>query len=304
MGTFTVQKATADTPLLPVYSAVAIAGDQFATTGKEMVAFQNYGNQTPVATATAQNTCNQGFLHTSTVSVISGAVARLMGPFDRYRFADAGGNVQLTYTLAVLTAPATPGLATNAAGGTILAGVYQAEVSYVNAQGETVASVSASITTTGTTSTITITSPVTAGTNGGIVTGWYAYVTQVGGSTYTRQQIAGLTGGAITGITNVTNPVVTTTSVHGLLVGQTVTIAGVVGATGANGTWTVASVADTLRYQITAAAPGVWTSGGTSTGGPTLISTNLVLTAPPTSTGAAPAVTNTAAALFAAVVSS
>lgn len=92
-----------------------------------------------------------------------------------------------------LAAPAAPVLSTVATGGTIAAATYGVKTTYVNAQGETVASSAASITTTGGTSTITITSPPPAGgTAGGqVATGWYAYVTGPGGSTYTRQQTAG-----------------------------------------------------------------------------------------------------------------
>ena len=86
-----------------------------------------------------------------------------------------------------LAPPTAPALATATTGGTVLAGVYGVIVSYVNANGETTGSSSASITTTGSTSTITITSPAAAAN----ATGWYAYVTQVNGSAYTRQQTAG-----------------------------------------------------------------------------------------------------------------
>lgn len=85
------------------------------------------------------------------------------------------------------TPPAAPTLATATTGGTVAAGTYGAAVSYVNAAGETVASVPASITTTGSTSTLTVNSPVAVAG----ATGWYAYLTQVGGTTYTRQQTAG-----------------------------------------------------------------------------------------------------------------
>lgn len=87
-----------------------------------------------------------------------------------------------------VSAPAQPTVSNSGSGGTIAAGTYQVEVTYVNQQGETTASTSQSTTTTGSTSTITITSPADPG---GSVTGWYAYVTQAGGSTYTRQQTAG-----------------------------------------------------------------------------------------------------------------
>lgn len=86
-----------------------------------------------------------------------------------------------------LAAPAAPATATATTGGTVLAGTYQVVITVVNAQGESIASASASQATTGSTSTLTVNSPAA----GGGATGWYAYVTQLGGSTYTRQQAAG-----------------------------------------------------------------------------------------------------------------
>lgn len=121
----------------------------------------------------------------------------------------------VAWNTAGLAAPAAPTTATATSGGTVAAGTYQVIVTYVNAQGETVGSPAASQVTTGATSTLTVNSPVASGN----ATGWYAYVTQAGGSTFTRQQAAGT---------------------------------------------------------------------------PTAIASNLVLTAPPTSTGAAPPASNTA----------
>lgn len=87
-----------------------------------------------------------------------------------------------------LAAPAAPGTSTVASGGTVANGTYQVVVTLVNAAGESIASASASQVTTGTNiSTLTVNSP----TAGGGATGWYAYVTQAGGSVYTRQQAAG-----------------------------------------------------------------------------------------------------------------
>lgn len=93
----------------------------------------------------------------------------------------------VAWNTAGLAAPAAPTLGTATTGGTILAGTYQVIISYVNAQGETVGSASASQVTTGSTSTLTVNSPAASGN----ATGWYAYVTQAGGSVYTRQQAAG-----------------------------------------------------------------------------------------------------------------
>jgi hypothetical protein len=83
--------------------------------------------------------------------------------------------------------PAAPVPTTAATGGTVLAGVYGVIVSYTSASGETIGSVAGTVTTTGSTSTLTVPSP--AAIPG--ATGWYAYVTQANGSTYTRQQTAG-----------------------------------------------------------------------------------------------------------------
>lgn len=82
-----------------------------------------------------------------------------------------------------------------------------------------------------------------------------------------RQAITSVTvnpavGGGVTGVTNVTNPTITTSTAHGLAVGQIVQIAAVGGATGVNGTWKVATVPTSTTFTITAAAPGVYTSGG------------------------------------------
>lgn len=73
-------------------------------------------------------------------------------------------------------------------GGTVAAGVYTVAATYATPNGETVALTPGTVTTTGTTTTITVPSPpVLAG-----ATGWYAYVSQVNGTTLTRQQTAGL----------------------------------------------------------------------------------------------------------------
>jgi hypothetical protein len=90
----------------------------------------------------------------------------------------------LTLETAATAAPAAPVPTTATTGGTVAAGTYKAAVTYVNADGETVASATGTVTTTGATSTITIPSPSAAAG----VTGWYAYVSQAGGSVLTRQQ--------------------------------------------------------------------------------------------------------------------
>ena len=92
------------------------------------------------------------------------------------------------YDLAVtgpaLAAPHAPLPSTTATGGTVASGVYTVATTYMNAAGETIASAAGTVTTTGTTSTITV--PAPSAPPG--ATGWYAYVSQAGGSTLTRQQ--------------------------------------------------------------------------------------------------------------------
>lgn len=66
----------------------------------------------------------------------------------------------------------------------------------------------------------------------------------------------------VTGVTNVANPTITTSAAHGLAVGNVVAIFNVGGAAGVNGNFTVATVPTATTFTITAAAPGVYTSGG------------------------------------------
>jgi hypothetical protein len=98
----------------------------------------------------------------------------------------ASGSID-SVSASVVNPTAAPTVTTAATGGTVAAGTYLVETSYINANGETLPSPAATIVTTGSTSTITVTSPPAA--QG--ATGWYAYVSQVGGTTLTRQQAAG-----------------------------------------------------------------------------------------------------------------
>lgn len=77
-----------------------------------------------------------------------------------------------------------PDVTSATAGGTVPAGTYTVETTYVTATGETQASPPQTVTTTGDTSTITVSSPPAMSG----ATGWYAYITQAGGGTFFRQQ--------------------------------------------------------------------------------------------------------------------
>lgn len=67
--------------------------------------------------------------------------------------------------------------------------------------------------------------------------------------------------GTITGVTNA-NPAVVTSANHNLQTGQRVTISGVVGATGVNGTNVVTRI-DANSFSVPVAAGGAYVSGGT-----------------------------------------
>lgn len=127
-------------------------------------------------------------------SVTNASTGGAIGPSQPCSYRVAARNVfgasPLSASISLtLAAPVAPVTTTAATGGTVAAGTYQTVVTYVNPAGETVGSASGPITTSGATSTITIPSPAASGN----ATGWYAYVSQVGGATAsaTRQQAAG-----------------------------------------------------------------------------------------------------------------
>lgn len=69
----------------------------------------------------------------------------------------------------------------------------------------------------------------------------------------------------VTGVTNTVNPTITTRTAHHLAAGVSVVIAGVGGATGVNGTFTVLASAANNTFTVTTGAPGAYTSGGSVT---------------------------------------
>ncbi len=153
------------------------------------------------------------------------------------------GDVSVSNTSAVITttglaAPSAPTLSNSGTGGSLTAGTYQAEVTLVNKYGETLASSAASIAISGT-EPLTIRSP--AGTLN--ATGWYAYVTQAGGATFTRQQAPGSPTALGTNLVLTANPTSSGANPPGANTSQSTFAAGDVGkwimvhgANGATGT--------------------------------------------------------------------
>lgn len=74
------------------------------------------------------------------------------------------------------------------------------------------------------------------------------------------------TSGLISGATNATPIVITTTAAHGLATGASVTIAGVGGNTAANGTWTITVLSPTTYSLTGSVGSGAYTAGGAWTG--------------------------------------
>ncbi len=156
-------------------SATYMAGA--AITGGQLLAFTGIDSVSPTAGPTL---------------AVAGVAGHDAAAGQQVTVAMGAGVVHETLTAAALPAPAQPVPTTAATGGTVADGVYKAAVTYVNASGESTASAQGTVTTAGGgTSTLTIPSP--AAQPG--ATGWYAYVSQAGGSTLTRQQ-----GGAATAI--------------------------------------------------------------------------------------------------------
>jgi hypothetical protein len=111
-----------------------------------------------------------------------------------------------------------------------------------------------------TTFTISLASSPGVYTSGGTVSLANTFTQLVNGSPTQDPAV----GGGITGVTNSTSPTITTSSAHGLVVGNMVTIASVGGATGVNGTWAVASVPSSTTFTVTlTSTAGSYTSGGT-----------------------------------------
>jgi len=70
----------------------------------------------------------------------------------------------------------------------------------------------------------------------------------------------------ISGATNAAPIVVATSAAHGFSVNDEVTIAGVLGNTAANGTWTISVVGDSTHFTIlNSTGNGAYTSGGVAT---------------------------------------
>jgi hypothetical protein len=96
--------------LSPSYAAAAAGGDEFVNSGREFIHVKNGHTSAQTVTVNSQAPCNQGYDHDAQVSVPA-SEERMIGPFPKSRFDDAGGKVQITYsgvtalTIAVVQVP-------------------------------------------------------------------------------------------------------------------------------------------------------------------------------------------------------
>jgi hypothetical protein len=83
-------------PKDPVYVACAAGGDAVLNSGFTFLHVVNGHSGAWVVTVNSVAACNQGFDHDAIVSVPA-SEERMIGPFDRGRFNDANGKIQITY---------------------------------------------------------------------------------------------------------------------------------------------------------------------------------------------------------------
>lgn len=145
MAVLTVQHTSGASGLTLTWSNAAIGGDAYANSGAQTLQVRNLSASAITVTITAQTACSQGTLHSLTFSVAAGA-SMLLGPFPYQFYNDGSGNVNVTYSTTVLAAPGAPTVAAGGAG--TPNGVYKCQVTFVNAQGETIGGTEATVTVT------------------------------------------------------------------------------------------------------------------------------------------------------------
>ena len=96
MAQLTVQQSL-NSGLEATFSSANSGGDYFVNDGKTFIEIVNGGGSDITLTVDSPTECNQGSTHDVTVTVTAGE-RRHVGPFDKSRFNDDDGMVQLTYS--------------------------------------------------------------------------------------------------------------------------------------------------------------------------------------------------------------
>lgn len=95
MAELTVQEIGIDGTEVSLTSADS-GGDHFPNDGRRVLVVDNGDTVSHTVTVEAQTKCSQGFLHDVEVDVPAGS-KKYIGPFNKSRFNDADGNVQVSY---------------------------------------------------------------------------------------------------------------------------------------------------------------------------------------------------------------
>lgn len=98
MATIPVTQSTTGGVAPPTFAAAAGGGDQFSNNGKTYYEVKNGGGAPVTVTFARQKSCDQGTVHSTTVSVPATTGDRICGPFDTGLYNDANGMVQVTYS--------------------------------------------------------------------------------------------------------------------------------------------------------------------------------------------------------------
>ena len=113
MATLTVQDIVL-AGLETAFAAASSTGDEFANTDERVVFHvKNDDADALVVTVASSGDCNQGFTHDVVASIPTG-LERVFGPFDKERFNDSTGMIQVTYddetsvTVAAIRLPRAP----------------------------------------------------------------------------------------------------------------------------------------------------------------------------------------------------
>ena len=103
MGTLTVRQIVmaGKNPISPVYETATVA-DTFPNDGQTFIHYKNeHGAETPIITVTSQQLCDQGVIDNVVSAAIPTSTGELMlGPFDRGRFNNAAGHVEVAASAA------------------------------------------------------------------------------------------------------------------------------------------------------------------------------------------------------------
>lgn len=96
MATLTVSQLSPSGVVEAALVAAAGGGDQFTNNGKTYFKVTNGSGAPITVTIVAQQTCDQGSVHSIANAVAAGAT-EIMGPFSS-RYTDANGFCQVTYS--------------------------------------------------------------------------------------------------------------------------------------------------------------------------------------------------------------